>query len=73
MAGGRCEGKGALASYANDSPTNAATTPVRISPVAQIIAIAYRVNDAGFTADELAAIAANNVKPLFPRLAAAMA
>ena len=35
-------------------------------------AIAYLVNDAGFTADELAAIAATNVKPLFPRLAAAM-
>ncbi len=36
-------------------------------------AIAYLVNDAGFSTAELAAIASANVKPLFPRLARDMA
>ncbi len=35
-------------------------------------AIAFLVNEAGFTADELGAIASTNIKPLFPRLAADM-
>ncbi len=35
-------------------------------------AMAYLVNEAGFTGDELDAIGSKNVKPLFPRLTAAM-
>ena len=36
-------------------------------------AIAFLLNEAGFTEDELDAIGSENVKPLFPRLTAAMA